>query len=256
MRTRGPVEEDADRERDRDDDAAEDAEDEHACECRDASAARRPRTRRIDQIGRKSIRPTRRRRSRRRAPLRERLDQRHRDQEEQADDPAATTAAACDLAPAASLTAVREFEDETGKPSGRRDVRRAERRQLPVRVDLVAVLLRERAHRPDRVGESDQRKRGRGKQRDRRGRVSTSGRPSGGSPPSRRRRRRSHAARSATAANASATRAPRSTAARRQESPDAERTAKAPRSGDRRPVRLAQLRDDLAERREEVSTRR
>ena len=97
---------------------------------------------------------------------RERLDQRLAKRRKNPATAAATITAACDCAPAASLTAEREFEEETGKGASQAadDVSAAECGQFAVRVDVVAVSLRERPYRRDQVGERDERERGRRKQ--------------------------------------------------------------------------------------------
>ncbi len=69
----------------------------------------------------------------------------------------------------------------TGQPA--HEVRGPERAQLAVRVDLVCVLLRERAHGRDQVGEGDERKCRRGKQQVEEVLRSDVGQPKGGQAP-------------------------------------------------------------------------
>ena len=115
----GAVEEHADRERDRDRDAAEHAEDEDAAE-RDereadlggADVAEAPDRPDVDQPGGGDDDHHAERR------LGQRLDQRHQEEEEQPDDDGRDQGGGLGPAPVESLTADREFDEETGKALG------------------------------------------------------------------------------------------------------------------------------------------
>ena len=166
VRARRAVEEDADRERDRDDDAADDAEHEHAAEGdereRDLGrthAAEPPDRVDVDQPGGGDDDDHSERRRR------QRLDQGHREEEEEPDDRRGDEDGS--LGPRAG--GVVDRGPGVGGGDGKRpgqaadEVGAADRGQLAVGVDLVAVLLGEGAHGRDQVREGNERECRRGK---------------------------------------------------------------------------------------------